>query len=153
MIQPRTIVNIADNSGAKLGRIFKVLGATRKRYAEIGDVVGVRTKVRRENLISPPAINVPIGAGIVIEPDEIGTVVAEIAIAATGGIQGASRRAAGAEIVARTARHGNPVRAVAELHNAIGRVVCLLARDAGRAAASGMGDRWCDKHSYESQSG
>lgn len=39
MIQPRTIVNIADNSGAKLGRIFKVLGATRKRYAEIGDVV------------------------------------------------------------------------------------------------------------------
>ena len=39
MIQPRTIVNIADNSGAKIGRIFKVLGATRKRYAEIGAVV------------------------------------------------------------------------------------------------------------------
>jgi len=39
MIQPRTIVNIADNSGAKIGRIFKVLGATRKRYAELGDVV------------------------------------------------------------------------------------------------------------------
>lgn len=39
MIQPRTIVNIADNSGAKLGRIFKVLGATHKRYAEIGEVV------------------------------------------------------------------------------------------------------------------
>ncbi|MEI6304690.1 MAG: 50S ribosomal protein L14 [Candidatus Taylorbacteria bacterium] len=39
MIQPRTIVNIADNSGAKIGRIFKVLGATRKRYAEIGEVV------------------------------------------------------------------------------------------------------------------
>jgi len=39
MIQPRTIVNIADNSGAKIGRIFKVLGATRKRYAEIGETV------------------------------------------------------------------------------------------------------------------
>lgn len=39
MIQPRTIVNIADNSGAKIGRIFKVLGATRKRYAEIGEIV------------------------------------------------------------------------------------------------------------------
>jgi large subunit ribosomal protein L14 len=39
MIQPRSIVNIADNSGAKIGRIFKVLGATRKRYAELGDVV------------------------------------------------------------------------------------------------------------------
>ncbi len=39
MIQPRTIVKIADNSGAKVGRIFKVLGATRKRYAEIGEIV------------------------------------------------------------------------------------------------------------------
>ena len=39
MIQPRTIVNIADNSGAKIGRIFKILGATRKRYAELGEVV------------------------------------------------------------------------------------------------------------------
>jgi large subunit ribosomal protein L14 len=39
MIQPRSIVNIADNSGAKIGRIFKVLGASHKRYAEIGEVV------------------------------------------------------------------------------------------------------------------
>jgi large subunit ribosomal protein L14 len=39
MIQPRAIVNIADNSGAKVGRIFKVLGASHKRYAEIGEVV------------------------------------------------------------------------------------------------------------------
>lgn len=39
MIQPRTIVNIADNSGARIGRIFKVLGATRKRYAELGEAV------------------------------------------------------------------------------------------------------------------
>jgi large subunit ribosomal protein L14 len=39
MIQPRAIVNIADNSGAKVGRIFKVLGASHKRYAEIGEIV------------------------------------------------------------------------------------------------------------------
>lgn len=39
MIQPRTIVKIADNSGGILGRIFKVLGGTRKRYAELGDEV------------------------------------------------------------------------------------------------------------------
>jgi large subunit ribosomal protein L14 len=39
MIQSRSIVNIADNSGAKIGRIFKVLGSSKKRYAEIGDVV------------------------------------------------------------------------------------------------------------------
>lgn len=39
MIQPQTLVQIADNSGAKIGRVFKVVGSTRKRYAEIGDVV------------------------------------------------------------------------------------------------------------------
>jgi len=39
MIQPRSIVQIADNSGAKLGRIFKVLGSAGKRYARIGEVV------------------------------------------------------------------------------------------------------------------
>ncbi len=39
MIQPRSIVKIADNSGARIGRIFKVLGGSRKRYAQIGDRV------------------------------------------------------------------------------------------------------------------
>ena len=39
MIQPRTIVKIADNSGAKIGRIFKVLGGSKKRYAELGELV------------------------------------------------------------------------------------------------------------------
>lgn len=39
MIQPRSIVNIADNSGAKIGRVFKILGASKKRYAEIGELV------------------------------------------------------------------------------------------------------------------
>ncbi len=39
MIQPRSIVRITDNSGAKIGRIFKVLGSSKKRYAELGDLV------------------------------------------------------------------------------------------------------------------
>lgn len=39
MIQPRSIVQIADNTGAKIGRIFKVLGHSKKRYAYIGDIV------------------------------------------------------------------------------------------------------------------
>jgi large subunit ribosomal protein L14 len=39
MIQPRSIVQIADNSGAKIGRIFKILGSSKKRYAEIGELV------------------------------------------------------------------------------------------------------------------
>jgi large subunit ribosomal protein L14 len=39
MIQPRSIVVIADNSGAKIGRIFKVLGSSKKRNAELGELV------------------------------------------------------------------------------------------------------------------
>ncbi|MEY2641318.1 MAG: ribosomal protein large subunit ribosomal protein [Candidatus Parcubacteria bacterium] len=39
MIQPQSIVTITDNSGAKVGRVFKVLGASKKRYAEIGELV------------------------------------------------------------------------------------------------------------------
>ena len=39
MIQPQTIVKVTDNTGAKIGRIFKVLGGSKKRYARIGDVV------------------------------------------------------------------------------------------------------------------
>ncbi len=39
MIQDRSIVRITDNSGAKIGRIFKILGSSKKRWAEIGEVV------------------------------------------------------------------------------------------------------------------
>lgn len=39
MIQPQTIVKIADNSGAKIGRVFKIPGGSKKRTAEIGEVV------------------------------------------------------------------------------------------------------------------
>ena len=39
MIQPQSIVKIADNAGGKIGRVFKVLGASKKRYAQIGDLV------------------------------------------------------------------------------------------------------------------
>jgi large subunit ribosomal protein L14 len=39
MIQPQSIVQIADNTGGKIGRVFKVLGSSKKRYAELGEVV------------------------------------------------------------------------------------------------------------------
>lgn len=39
MIQPQTIVKITDNSGAKIGRVFKIPGGSKKRYARIGEVV------------------------------------------------------------------------------------------------------------------
>ena len=45
MIQPRSIVKITDNSGGKIGRVFKVLGGSKKRYAEIGDLVVLSVQV------------------------------------------------------------------------------------------------------------
>jgi len=39
MIQPQTILKVIDNSGAKVIRCFRVLGGTRRRYAEIGDFI------------------------------------------------------------------------------------------------------------------
>lgn len=45
MIQPRTIVKITDNLGGKVGRVFKVLGSSKKRYAEIGDLVVLSVQV------------------------------------------------------------------------------------------------------------
>jgi large subunit ribosomal protein L14 len=39
MIQEYTNLEVADNSGAKKLRCFKVLGGTRRRYATIGDVI------------------------------------------------------------------------------------------------------------------
>lgn len=45
MLQLRSIVNVADNTGAKKVGVFKVLGGSRKRYAELGDIVVISVKV------------------------------------------------------------------------------------------------------------
>lgn len=39
MIQQQTMLDVADNTGAKIVMCFKVLGGTRRRYAGIGDIV------------------------------------------------------------------------------------------------------------------
>ena len=41
MIQMQTILNIADNSGARSVMCIKVLGGSKRRYANIGDVIKV----------------------------------------------------------------------------------------------------------------
>lgn len=44
MIQPRTMLKVADNSGAKIIQVFNVLGGTRRRYAQLGDIVVAAVK-------------------------------------------------------------------------------------------------------------
>ncbi|MEW5805198.1 MAG: 50S ribosomal protein L14 [Patescibacteria group bacterium] len=44
MIQLRTMLRVADNSGAKLVQCFRVYGGSAKKYGEIGDIVMVAVK-------------------------------------------------------------------------------------------------------------
>jgi large subunit ribosomal protein L14 len=39
MIMEKTVLEVADNTGAKTVRCFKVLGSSRRRYAHVGDVI------------------------------------------------------------------------------------------------------------------
>ncbi len=45
MIQDGTNVKITDNAGGTMGRVFKVLGGSKRRYASIGDLVIISVKV------------------------------------------------------------------------------------------------------------
>jgi large subunit ribosomal protein L14 len=39
MIQERSVIKVADNSGAKVVRCFRILGGTHHRYAGVGDII------------------------------------------------------------------------------------------------------------------
>ena len=44
MIQVQTVLNVADNTGAKSVQCIKVLGGSRRRYAGVGDIIVVAVK-------------------------------------------------------------------------------------------------------------
>jgi len=44
MIQPRTNLKVTDNTGAKIIQCFRVLGGTRRRYAQLGDIIVASVK-------------------------------------------------------------------------------------------------------------
>ncbi|MFZ0888348.1 MAG: 50S ribosomal protein L14 [Candidatus Binataceae bacterium] len=44
MVQTRTMLEVADNSGARKVQCIKVLGGSRRRYATVGDVIVVSVK-------------------------------------------------------------------------------------------------------------
>jgi large subunit ribosomal protein L14 len=45
MIQERSILKVADNSGAKSVRCFRILGGSKRRYARIGDLIVASVQV------------------------------------------------------------------------------------------------------------
>ncbi|MEI7424544.1 MAG: 50S ribosomal protein L14 [Candidatus Staskawiczbacteria bacterium] len=44
MIQPRSMLKVADNSGAKLIQVINVPGGTRKHYAQLGEIIVAAVK-------------------------------------------------------------------------------------------------------------
>ena len=44
MIQEQTMLDVADNSGAKQAQCIKVLGGSRRRYASLGDIIVATVK-------------------------------------------------------------------------------------------------------------
>jgi large subunit ribosomal protein L14 len=44
MIQMQTMLEVADNSGARRVQCIKVLGGSKRRYASVGDVILVSVK-------------------------------------------------------------------------------------------------------------
>jgi len=44
MIQTQTMLKVADNSGANKIQCFRILGGTRRRYAQIGDIIVASVK-------------------------------------------------------------------------------------------------------------
>ena len=49
MIQPQTLLKLADNTGAKKIMCIKVLGGSRRRYAMVGDVIVASVKQATPN--------------------------------------------------------------------------------------------------------
>ncbi|MFA5173049.1 MAG: 50S ribosomal protein L14 [Candidatus Paceibacterota bacterium] len=45
MIQERSMLKVADNSGAKIVQCFRILGGTRRHYARLGDIIVASVKV------------------------------------------------------------------------------------------------------------
>jgi len=45
MIQTQSMLKVADNSGAKIIQCIRVLGGTRRRYAQIGDIIVAAVKL------------------------------------------------------------------------------------------------------------
>lgn len=68
MIQERTVLNVADNSGARFAMCIKVLGGSKRRYASIGDIIKVtikesipRAKVKKGDVLNAVVVRTKKG--------------------------------------------------------------------------------------------
>ncbi len=95
MIQTQTVLDVADNSGAKRVQCIKVLGGSHRRYARIGDLIKVsvkeaipRGKVKKGQVMSAVVVRTKKGVrrsdGSVIRFDTNSAVLLNSALAPVG---------------------------------------------------------------------
>lgn len=62
MVQERSVIKIADNSGARIVQCFRILGGTRHRYARVGDIIvaSVKSAEPRKNVKKKDKVKVLI---------------------------------------------------------------------------------------------
>ncbi|PIT93174.1 MAG: 50S ribosomal protein L14 [Candidatus Harrisonbacteria bacterium CG10_big_fil_rev_8_21_14_0_10_38_8] len=88
MLQIRSVVKVADNSGAKVVRVFNIPGGTRKRYARVGEIVTAsvqiaepRKQVKKKDIVKAVVVRqrAPIkrADGTVIRFDEAAVVLVD----------------------------------------------------------------------------
>ncbi len=68
MIQMQTVLNVADNTGARSVMCIKVLGGSKRRYASVGDVIKVsirdaapRSRVKKGEVYSAVVVRTAKG--------------------------------------------------------------------------------------------
>src|SRR3954463_4420611 len=71
MIQMQTVLNVADNSGARSVMCIKVLGGSKRRYATVGDVIKVsirdaipRGKVKKGEVYDAVVVRTKFGVRV-----------------------------------------------------------------------------------------
>ena len=78
MIQTETMLDIADNSGARRVQCIKVLGGSHRRYAGIGDIIKVtvkeaipRGRVKKGQVMNAVVVRTRKGARYLTQPDRM----------------------------------------------------------------------------------
>ncbi|KAG9147421.1 hypothetical protein Leryth_027194 [Lithospermum erythrorhizon] len=114
MIQPQTYLNVADNSGARELMCIRIIGASNRRYAHIGDVI---VAVIKEAVPNMPLERSEVVRAVIVRTckelkrdNDIRGRVVSWASAGTSGFKGTRR---GTPFAAQTAA-GNAIRTVVD---------------------------------------
>ena len=90
MIQTQTMLEIADNSGARRVMCIKVLGGSHRRYARVGDVIKVtikeanpRGRVKKGQVVNAVVVRTRKGVRVQMAPSSVSTTTRQYCLTPT----------------------------------------------------------------------